>query len=112
MLTSFNLRLIIERKLHLFILRYSNVFTDLATIGTQAICSNGFAPNQDSVLSNSIRRIQQRLHTERHCLHTIPVPVPLKQGTIQRRDDHLIAKHLQGPTWSFDCFSVKQSDAK
>lgn len=70
-------------------------FTDLAAVGSQAVGGEGFAPNQDSVLSDSVGRLQQRLHAERHCLHTLPVPVPLKQGTVQRGNDHLIAKHLQ-----------------
>lgn len=70
-------------------------FTNLPTVGSQTIGGEGFAPNQDGVLSDSVGRLQQRLHTERHCLHTLPVPVPLKQGTVQRGNDHLIAKHLQ-----------------
>lgn len=71
-------------------------FTDLASVGPQAIGSEGLAPDQDRVLSDSVGRLQQGLHAERHCLHTLPVPVPLKQGTVQWRDDHLIAKHLRG----------------
>lgn len=57
--------------------------TDLATVCTKAISSERFAPNQNSVLPDSVGRLQQGLHAERHCLHTLSVPVPLEQGTVQ-----------------------------
>lgn len=72
-----------------------NVSSYLATVSPQAVGSDGFAPNQDRVLSDAVGRLQQGLHTERHCLHTLPVPVPLEQGTVQWWDDHFIAKNLQ-----------------
>lgn len=67
----------------------------LATVDSQTICSERFSSNQHSVLTNTVRRLEQGLHTKRNSLHAFPVPVPLKQSAVQRRDEHLIPRHLK-----------------
>lgn len=58
----------------------------LATIDSQAVGSERFSSHQHGVLSDTVRRVEQGIHTKRDGLHALPVPVPLKQTSIQRRD--------------------------
>lgn len=81
-------------------LNYNKAFlknprSDLSAVGAQAVGGERLAADQDGVFSDAVGRLQQGLHAERHCLHTLAVAVPLEQGAVQRRDHHLAAKHLR-----------------
>ena len=72
-----------------------NVFTYLSTICTESVCSERLSSNQDNIISKFIRRFKKWFNCKRNCFHTLPVPVPLEEVSIQGRDDHLIPKYLK-----------------